>query len=1349
MLNNNLQIENTLNSAIGFSKSQHPENKYLCLVLQELIKKTNEPANEAFVSHLHAVRHYLGFKYGSAAKIIIDAFTDCIKNYGNSSTPSSQDNSVASLIGAPETRVLQDKDNIADEKRLWREQEYYIKHAAFEEFLFNIWINTIKNNLRSKKIFVSYGWAKPYNDPNDEAETLRFIKNMADHLICAGMQVFLDRIHSGLGNTFNDFMDLIYKETALSTAVDHVMIISSRTYKEKLQNPNSGSSAENERIKDRYQIEKRYRDAKGQLKRFIFPILLNNEYHGDPEFLKIVNVSFCKQGYIDSFKEILKAAYVFGNDALTYWETQVKKQHIGTDIYIMDGLKAKYLSPEIAKIPLLFYKESIPIEKLFIRLALMNKEAYKKTELQLSTTSVSDSRDQQLEKRSYSYQNALSLSTLFNADNENQTKHRIIIEGQPGVGKTTLCRKIAYSWANDQQNDVAWLKKFDVILWLPLRELSRFIDKIPLEQFIYETCFKTEDQQKFTPNFIKFKLLENKAIKILYLLDGYEEALMLTRASGRHHELLQTLLESENMLLTSRDSHIEISKFNNVMQHLELVGFTDKDISEYVAALFTEILPRDKPEEVDSRKGALLNMLSVNASIYNMAHVPIHLELICSIWLQNINAADLRGHENLTLTKLYQKMLEYIFKRYLGTQNTVDQTIENLRIEEILNHQDCKPLIEYLARLAWRGVIDKPGPIIPHDSVVRCSRELPLQVTQIQAIFSKLQLLKQIGLQAHSVYDQNYYFLHLSIQEFMAAYEAVQRLLANEHEMSALMEEKYSDPNLMMVFMFMIGLIMEYHEQHPNHIHENLLKYALSVCIRLIDPKGYNRHKVLEGGYALFEGTREKAFQSLEDYVVNTEKEHSETVQTLLKQATSDALLTNEFFTYVQQKNLLSANLTFFTPSSEVQKLTSNNLVIKAYIEYIKNKSIMVHPAVLQALAQINNIELHIWELGDKDKLIKYREVQYAEYKPKTTNKRLDLLFLEYGQFDRLEILGDDKDPVYPFRFKNTSLSYAKESWQIKQELYTYIFKIFEFLAKQYEQNADELFNLSSTLHNLAGRFHYKLDDKIAAVAIYDRALELRRKALILRKEVDNKSIADLFACKGEALRDGGRKQDAIDCYNPSLMIYKKANDFDNIIRVAGFLIAAYRELGRNVEAEEQFKALLTELDRANDENKYHYSIHWNNTHLGSVYRNMERYDEAIQRFSIAIALSEKYHHIDIGWPLLHNGLAFFARDKNTDDVTKAIEFTERAKRCYEGLREPHNIAYCCHALGKMYFKIKNFRDARVNLKEAHKIYMEQNPTQAKSKTILEIEEIIGKCELGMSSTSQQVPPKILCHRFF
>ena len=121
---------------------------------------------------------------------------------------------------------------------------------------------------------------------------------------------------------------------------------------------------------------------------------------------------------------------------------------------------------------------------------------------------------------------------------------QLFILGAAGIGKSTLCQRIAYLWASQNKNGMPFRNDFDYVFWLPLRNLTKYIDAnedLTLPQMIYRVCFLqnglTEklvfesDQGNYThiseTEFVSAwaQHFNNKALKerTLFLLDGYDE----------------------------------------------------------------------------------------------------------------------------------------------------------------------------------------------------------------------------------------------------------------------------------------------------------------------------------------------------------------------------------------------------------------------------------------------------------------------------------------------------------------------------------------------------------------------------------------------------------------------------------------------------------------------------------------------------------------------------------------------------------------------------------------------------------------------------------------------------------
>ncbi|CAF4290024.1 unnamed protein product, partial [Rotaria sp. Silwood2] len=66
---------------------------------------------------------------------------------------------------------------------------------------------------------------------------------------------------------------------------------------------------------------------------------------------------------------------------------------------------------------------------------------------------------------------------------------------------------------------------------------------------------------------------------------------------------------------------------------MEITGFTNDNIAKYVKQFFEQM--KDEMEDASIKGQNLLTLLKSNSSIWGVAHIPVNLELICSLWSDN------------------------------------------------------------------------------------------------------------------------------------------------------------------------------------------------------------------------------------------------------------------------------------------------------------------------------------------------------------------------------------------------------------------------------------------------------------------------------------------------------------------------------------------------------------------------------------------------------------------------------------------------------------------------------------------------------------------------------------------
>ncbi|MCB1119728.1 MAG: toll/interleukin-1 receptor domain-containing protein, partial [Chlamydiia bacterium] len=106
----------------------------------------------------------------------------------------------------------------------------------------------------------------------------------------------------------------------------------------------------------------------------------------------------------------------------------------------------------------------VPIEESFIQLALVQEEEQKDKERQTFSTF-----DHNSFEAIHKPKTVITLHELFQKD-----KTHLFIEGRAGIGKTTLCQYISYIWTKPELRKEklgSWADRFELILWIPLRNL--------------------------------------------------------------------------------------------------------------------------------------------------------------------------------------------------------------------------------------------------------------------------------------------------------------------------------------------------------------------------------------------------------------------------------------------------------------------------------------------------------------------------------------------------------------------------------------------------------------------------------------------------------------------------------------------------------------------------------------------------------------------------------------------------------------------------------------------------------------------------------------------------------------
>ncbi len=461
---------------------------------------------------------------------------------------------------------------------------------------------------------------------------------------------------------------------------------------------------------------------------------------------------------------------------------------------------------EQCKTGYLFYDhhQSIPIQQV-PRLALVVNSIQQDKENKALQSPSLDHQRYVTHEDIYEQKELIALERIFeHQKNNTELSTRLLILGRAGIGKTTLCKLITYQWIHNN----LWKSKFDWVFWIPLRNLAtqdyqvlKELNKSKLiAQIIWQECFQGDS--KISSEQIEKWLTEDSPSKILILLDGYDEVAHLHNATSHMGRLLDVLLQYDNVILTSRPYAIH-QKLQSYRK-FENIGFLKEDIEDYVNKFFSYI---DKPEYAD----ALVNLLQSNTAIWGAAHIPIILELISCLWNDNyIKQQDYKLP--LSMTELYEEIIHKLAKRYLikrTKEPILEQDLNYLSKEQIV--ENCKDAFSFLEELAFAGLVNKDGLLLISKQIIEKVRSKFNHKNHL--VFKDVLeagFIKGTGYQKHSA-DQDYYFVHLSLQEFFAAryFIRLDKPLFTKYVQQYVVDNRFE-----IVFLFVAGLL----KNRQNHI---------------------------------------------------------------------------------------------------------------------------------------------------------------------------------------------------------------------------------------------------------------------------------------------------------------------------------------------------------------------------------------------------------------------------------------------------------------------------------------------------------------------------------------------------
>ena len=367
----------------------------------------------------------------------------------------------------------------------------------------------------------------------------------------------------------------------------------------------------------------------------------------------------------------------------------------------------------------------------------------------------------------------------------------VLVEGAPGIGKSTLSWEICHKW-----EELESVKQYELVVLICLREKkaqeAHYLgDLLPCDA---------------ATNMEELLAAIGRGKGILIVCDGFDELPREQRQEGSVYiDLLKgRLLPEATIIVTSRPS-VSADLWSlcqhNIHRHLEVIGFTKKDIERFAKSVFSgDIL------------AGFLSYITSNPPIYGMMYIPLNAVIVALIYQDSY---DSDTPFPTTMTKLFDALTCGLIRRHLMSTRRVSNEYympPSLQLKDDINKLPflvAQQLVQ-LARVAYNSLHEKR-----------------YVFTDLGEDFVHLGMMKKTkSLNNIRGPECSYSFLHLTLQEYFAAL-----YLALENPSGFELVEWLKERSV--VVRFLAG-ICRHDDYHSHPVYQELVQQLGSESLQLV-----------------------------------------------------------------------------------------------------------------------------------------------------------------------------------------------------------------------------------------------------------------------------------------------------------------------------------------------------------------------------------------------------------------------------------------------------------------------------------------------------------------------------------
>ena len=341
--------------------------------------------------------------------------------------------------------------------------------------------------------------------------------------------------------------------------------------------------------------------------------------------------------------------------------------------------------------------------------------------------------------------------------NEDGQSLRVIVDGPPGIGKTTLCRKLLNLWAKGELK-----QHYELVLYCQLRNI-KIAQAVDLNDLLIYQYYGVSEVIQW--------IISTNGDKLLIIFDGWDELNIELRQTSLAAQIIRKeRLHKCSVIVTSRSyASSSLLKLNTISKHIEVKGFSKEEVNNVIQCTLPQL-----QKEIEIRN-----------DVQSLCYIP----LVCSIVVYVCKSS--KGRLPKTLTKLYEKFIVETINRHVE----IKQIPAEIAVKLSSLPSPINNIFSKLCKLAYDNLKQNPP------KLTFSSSELPEDYLGLMTSFAE-----------YGYGKKTYQFLHLSIQEFLAAW-----WITKYEKTEELFKDHFENEHFRLCLRFVAGLTHLEHKSYQQY----------------------------------------------------------------------------------------------------------------------------------------------------------------------------------------------------------------------------------------------------------------------------------------------------------------------------------------------------------------------------------------------------------------------------------------------------------------------------------------------------------------------------------------------------